>query len=125
MSKFLICLMFSTYLIRELWTRFEPELIRPFPFSSVELNRQTYIWMGSVYAIQVLLCYIFQSMADGNKLFWHVVFLLAFAEFIEYFLIYNEHWFKVWSVNVNITNLRYVILFPIVIKELWKTSQSR
>jgi len=112
-ERILIGIVFIAFVVKELWTLKEwpSGLGRPFPFSDQEITKPTYIWMicGNIFLI--MLFFAMQHSTDKAYVFFTVVFWLQVAELIEFLLNYNEPWFRVHAIPVNVTTLRYVILF--------------
>lgn len=125
-ERILMILIFASFFLRELWTLF-PEnnnLIKPFPFSQQEIVFRTYIWMMCGYVMPCLFGFVLSEYSSPKaQLFFDAFFVLAILEFVEYLLNYNQYWFKIQGIGVNITNIRYVILSGIILFKLitWKT----
>lgn len=125
-GRLLMLLIFSTFLLRELWTLSQKsdEFITPFPFSNQPIKYQTYVWMMCGYGVQMILYFVFMQMSGRRThLFFSVLFILATIETFEFILNYNEYWFKISGIGVNITTIRYVILSSIILFKIltWKT----
>jgi hypothetical protein len=129
----LMALMVTAYVVRELWVlaREKREIIYPFPYAqSQHIAEQTFWFMYGGYAFMALIGFILWWGMRSQKVFWFCVFGLQFAELIEYRLNYNYPWgvadFGAFRVNLNITNLRYLVLgFAAayeIIKYSWKKS---
>lgn len=125
-GRVLMLLIFSTFLLRELWTLFPKSdaLIKPFLFSEQQIGYQTYVWMMCGYAIQIIIYWaLIQIVTDKTHIFFNVVFALAVLEIFEFIFNYNQYWFNISGIGVNITTLRYVILSSIILFKIvtWKT----
>lgn len=117
-GKVLMCLMFTGYVVRELWTLVHNDpLVSPFPFSEQQIYFKSYLYIGSVYCMWCITTYILYAMSTEFKTFWHWVFIIQVLEFAEFFLNYNEAWSTYRDVNINVTNFRYIALFLIIIYE--------
>lgn len=116
-ERILMCVVFGAFFLRELWTLFpDRQDLRPFPFSEQEINLRTYIWMLSGYFIQIVLAYALFAYSDHAKLFFNAMFILAVLETLEFCLNYNEYWIKIAGIGLNVTMVRYPVLF---ITGLW------
>lgn len=126
-EKFLMCLTYTAYIIRELWVfiAYRHQKINPYSFSDQTIAYQTWICGGLNYGFSVIIAGII-CLKNSNKLyfFWNAVLIIAGMEFIEYWLNYNDPWSHVMifglNVAINVTNFRYAALGAILIYELWK-----
>lgn len=112
--KVIMVLFFATYFIRELWTLFpySPETLQPFLLSDQEITLQSYIWIACIHLVSIVVAFILYQMSTEYAAgFFQLVFILQSAEFVEYFINYNEAWFIFSGIHINVTNLRYGILF--------------
>lgn len=111
-ERYLICFIVAAFVIRELWTirDWQPGLISPFPFSNQEISRASYIWIACVNIFLLLIFFVLQQYSDKAHLFFTLLFWLQVAEFIEYFLNYNEPWVKFNNIPINVTTFRYLVL---------------
>lgn len=119
MERFVIVLVYSTFLIRELWTlpifpecdpvTGEPK-ITPFPFREMAICFQTYVWMLSGYVVQFAVAIALYMLSKQGKFFFACLASLALLEIVEYLLTYNDYWLYVGKQGINITKLRYAIL---------------
>lgn len=111
-ERYLIGIVAAAFLVREVWTLIEWQqgIFYPFPFSDQGISRASYVWIACTNIF--LMCLLFALSAYSNKAhtFFVVLFWVQVAEFAEYFLNYNEPWFKLNQIPVNVTTLRYVIM---------------
>ena len=120
-ERYLIIMAIAAYSILEVWTIVPSgRLIKPFPFSGQEIYFQTYVWFACLKVALMVFCYILTQYAGSEyfKLFV-VLFWSAVAEFIEYFLNYNEPWFRVMMIPVDVTTIRYTASLLMAYK-IWK-----
>lgn len=117
----LILLVIAAYAILEIWTLIpDGKYISPFPFSDVELNVQTYVWMACIKISFMLFAYVLFQYSHLYEQFFTVLFYFALFELIEYFLNYNEPWFRVYRVPVDVTSIRYTVLLFMAYR-IWRT----
>lgn len=123
-EKYLVGLIVAAFVVKEIWTirDWQPGTISPFLFSDQEISRASFIWIASVNVFLILIFFVLQEYSDNAKLFFTLLFWVQVAEFIEYFLNYNQPWFKFNSIPVNVTTLRYVVLLISgIYTVIWKT----
>lgn len=120
---YVIAVIFA-YALIELWTLIpNDQFIKPFPLSTVELNLQTYIWMACLKSSFIILAFILcQYCTDSSFEFFVLVFWFAVAEVLEYFICYNEPWFRIFRVPVDITTIRYTVL-SITAFKIWRQAR--
>lgn len=110
-------------MIRDAWTLFpdSPESlcldsqcaydIHPFPFSEQGLARSSFNWLIGYYASQFITCFLLLAMSTKLKRFFLVVLVIAACELAEMRLNYNEAWTHILGIPVDVTTLRYPLLF--------------
>lgn len=114
-ERFILILITATFFVKEMWTivpNYEgDQFINPFPLAPDQaISYHSYLWIPCIHIVFMMIYAAMTAMAQRIKLFFHVAFCIQFAEFIEYFANFNKPWFSC-GVHVNVTNLRYVILF--------------
>lgn len=126
-EKFMVVLIVSTLLLRELWTLFPDSTVayKMFPYSDTMITKQTYIWFLCYYGIWLIIIHSWYFKFSDYRLLFGVWFLLQVAEVIEFYFTYNEalyylH-FRQHKIGVNVTNIKYVILIFLSGYELIKT----
>lgn len=124
-EKYLILFIILAYASLEMWTLLPSAVyVEPFPFSDVKLNFQTYIWMATIKVVFMIFCYVILQYSTWQfNSFFNIVFWFALAEVVEYFLNYNEPWFKILSIPVDVTSIRYTVLIYMAFR-LWKQIRS-
>lgn len=124
-----LLLLFSTLLIRELWTLipYSSETHSYFPLIHKELTLRTYIYFPcEIIADTIIIYVLWMSFAELAVVF-KIWFWLQIVEFVDYFITYNMKWFTLsllhWDIDFGITLLRMIILFIIISTKLisWKT----
>jgi len=88
----------------------------PFPYSDVQITRQTYIAFACYYASNILIAYAFTMLVHAFHDVIKVWFFLQVVEFFDYFLTYNEAWF--WK--IGITEIKFLILAILIIYKVEK-----
>lgn len=117
----LILLVIAAYAILEIWTLIpDGKYISPFPFSDVTLNVQTYVWMACVKISFMLFAYVLYQYSHFYEQFFTVLFYFALFELMEFFLNYNEPWFRFYGVPVDVTSIRYTVLLFMAYR-IWRT----
>lgn len=105
-----------------------PGDIHPFLLSAQQIDRQTFYWMLWLYCFFAIYNAIILSFVskEVRKYFWAVV-ILAGLEIIEFYINYNHEWFGEGSL-LNITSIRWIVLFYIgskTLRKIWKQNQLR
>lgn len=131
-SKWLLVVLFATYLLHELWTlwpKSETEYAA-FPLKpDILITRQTYIHMLCKYAIWVIMMAIIYAMYPEARdvMIWFVAF--QFLELIEYILTYNKAIYRLsilgLNIGINITNIKAVVMFILVTKKVLTWNHGR
>lgn len=126
-SKWLLFVVFSTYLIHEAWTLpffNSTAVIQPFVLSNQEVTMQYFVFGASEYAIWLILMAVIYHLftAAREVMIWFVIFQAL--ELLEYFISYNEPWGFIplpgKDLGINITNIKMVVMFVVVTKHiLW------
>lgn len=116
-TAIIISLILGAYLLREFWTLSpDREIIHPFLFNkSQAIQRETYRWMGCLYAFMTILIFCLWYLSSGQLKTWLMVAVFIQAlELIEYALTYNAPWARInvlgFLVPLNITTLRFLVL---------------
>jgi hypothetical protein len=116
------------FVIREVWTLkdFPSGEISPFPFSKQGIYRSTYVWMVCLNLMVIVFLLCLHQYSDKAKLFFQVAIWLQLAEIVEFILNYNQPWIRlslgVHHVPINVTTLRYVVLFIVSLCTfIWRT----
>lgn len=111
-ERYDVVIVFLANSVLLLWTVLPDRgMIHPFPLSDQEIPSQTYIWIATIYAAFLLMSWVTFRLSERSREFFNAVFILQACQFIEYFINYNETWFKVYNVPINIAMLRFPILF--------------
>lgn len=79
--------------------------------------------MMCCYLMPCLIAWVLMQYCSPQAyIFFHAFFILAVLEFVEYLLNYNQYWFTIRGVGINITMIRYVILSVILLIKFvaWK-----
>jgi hypothetical protein len=114
-------------------------IVQPYLFSQQKVSREYYVFGASKYAISLILVglihHMFKLLGTDHRAFEKgrkimVLFVwFQFFELIEYFLTYNEALFfiqnPIYPVGINITNIKIVVMFIILAKEIaWKPGKA-
>lgn len=122
----ILILILSALVLREAWILI-PEssnTFDPYPYFDAQVSRQYYFYFAFYYASNLLFVYTFYEVIKDHKEFFHLWFALQTVELIDYFLTYNNAWFKVGAISVGITLVKLVTL-TVTILVLWYRSYSR
>jgi hypothetical protein len=131
--RVLMVIQFVAYCLLELWTILPDRgLINPFPLApDSQTYFQSYIWAGCIYLNLMVSIFMCQQIAMHHanivhkaRLFFNAAFILQFLIFVEYWLNYNRHWFYIISVPVNMTIIRFICLFIIMVNTLVKWQRT-
>jgi hypothetical protein len=125
-KRWLLVALYLTYLLHEAWTLLPNSFVlyKPFPFSEQEISMQSYIFGACQYGIWIICMVIIWELFEGYQdiMVWFVGFQVL--EFFEYFLTYNEPLFfipnPIIKVGINITTIKIVTMFLLVLKKLLK-----
>jgi hypothetical protein len=66
--------------------------------------------------MQIILISVISYRID--HLFVKAAFWFQVIEFTEYLIIYNNPWFYIGGIGINVTIIRFFVLFCIIMKEL-------
>lgn len=131
--RVLMAIQFGSYCLLELWTVLPVTgLIHPFPFAKdSEVYFQSYIWAGCIYLNMMVAVFVNQQIAMHHasivykaRPFFNMAFVMQFLIFLEYWLNYNRHWFYVYGLPVNMTVIRFVCLFAVMIVTIYKWERT-
>lgn len=119
-KRWLIVVIFVTYLIHEVWVLIPASdaVFKFFPFSDQAVSAQYYVFMSCKYLILVLFMVVIYQLYEEERqiMRWFVAFQVL--EFFEYHLTYNEPVFHInilnFPVGINITNIKVVVMFVLV-----------
>lgn len=120
-QRWLLVILFATYLIHEAWTLFPDSsaVFKMFPFSDQVISKQYYVFLVSQYVIWIIVfgvIYVLIEEGLRDVVKWFLVFQCL--ELIEFFLTYNEPLLRVKIINIpvgiNITNIKVVVMFVLV-----------
>jgi hypothetical protein len=136
--RYLLVLVFLTYLIHEAWTLSDVNgTFTPFPLSDQSVYLYEYIFLASGHLIWVILILVIYELFTGYEdvMIWFLAFQIL--EFFEYFLTYNEPLIflpnpinpvanlfspepvTLEAIGINITSIKIVTMFFVVLRKLW------
>jgi hypothetical protein len=129
-SKWILVILFATYLLHEAFTLFPQSEVeyRLFPFNQEQLiTVRFWVYLACKYAVLTILMAIIYQLSDSHKDILKMFVVFQFLELIEYFLTYNKSLFHIpvltLKVGINITNIKVVTMFVLVSTKIittWK-----
>jgi len=118
-EKYLLLSIIAAYAILELWQLLPSDVVlHPFLFSNQEIMLQTYVWFACLKLAFMIIAFVLYQYSERYWRFFGTLFYFALAEFIEYFVNYNEPWFRILSIPVDVTSIRYTVLL-IMLYNIW------
>lgn len=129
----LIVGLYTTYLIHEAWTLkiFSPDkMITPYLFLPTQTVSEAYFVFGAceylIWVVWAAVVHIlFVEARDITK--WFLIF--QSLEVVEYFLTYNEPLYFIpvpgEDIGINITNIKLVVMFVLVVKKIFTWNRGR
>lgn len=117
MSYFgVMILVYFGFLSLKFWQRFPNGIIYPFKYEpSIAIDRQTYLWLLCFYFLIMVLSYAVCCFAEQCRIFFHALFIMSTAEFVEYYYRYNTHWAEIAGIDITVANIRFVTLICIML----------
>ncbi len=115
----------STLFLDKLWKLWPDSTVvfKMFPYSEVEITKQTYVWMVFLNIITMIYVHSWCYKFDQYRAIFGVWFCLQFLQLIEFLFTYNEALvsFEVsgFLIGINIMNIKYLTIFSLTLHKLW------
>lgn len=119
MSK--LILLFLILVMRTVFTFVKPSGVTlGFPFDEHIVSREFYIFSICEKFAFIFLALIVVKESDNFKFPLWVFFSLMCADLVDFFFTYNNEWFWLGSIPMNLNNINAIIFVLVIINEKWK-----
>jgi hypothetical protein len=129
----LLLVLYTTYPIHEVWTlkMFSVDkMVTPYIFLPNQQVSEAYFVFGACeYLIWVVWAAVVHVLfvEARSVTIWFLIF--QSLEVVEYFLTYNEPLYFIpvpgEDIGINITNIKIVVMFPLVVKKFFTWNRGR